>query len=76
MGFAYSQCAPAISVSRELAPALRFFSSDIGSDLSKSGCSMVTENTFFYFVLLTLLSVILNALAARSHHRHDGHSRA
>ena len=46
------------------------------SDLSKSRCSMLIESTFFYFVLLTLLSVILNALAARLHRWHDGHSHA
>ena len=35
---------------------------------------MVTESLFFYFVLLTLLMVILNALLTRSERRHDRHS--
>lgn len=37
---------------------------------------MVTESGFFYFVLLTLLMIVLNALLTKSHHRHDGHSHA
>jgi hypothetical protein len=34
---------------------------------------MVAESTFFYLVLITLLMVVLNALATRSHNRHDRH---
>ena len=37
---------------------------------------MVTESAFFYFVLLTLLIVVLNALMTKSHRRHDRHSHA
>ncbi len=35
---------------------------------------MVTEGAFFYFVLLTLLAMVLNALLAKSQRRHDRHS--
>ena len=35
---------------------------------------MLTESLFFYFVLLTLLMVILNVLLTRSERRHDRHS--
>jgi hypothetical protein len=34
---------------------------------------MVTENTFFYLVLITVLMLVLNALATRSHNRDDRH---
>jgi hypothetical protein len=34
---------------------------------------MVTETAFFYLVLITVLVVVLNALATRSHNRHDRH---
>jgi hypothetical protein len=37
---------------------------------------MVAESAFFYFVLLTLLVVVLNALRAKSQRRHDHHSQA
>jgi len=37
---------------------------------------MVTENAFFYFVLLTLLIIVLNALLAKSQRRHDRHLHA
>lgn len=32
---------------------------------------MVTESAFFYLVLITILMVVLNALATLSHNRHD-----
>jgi len=32
---------------------------------------MVTESAFFYLVLVTILMVVLNALATRSRNRHD-----
>ena len=35
---------------------------------------MVTESAFFYFVLLTLLAMVVNALLAKSQRRHDRHS--
>jgi len=34
---------------------------------------MVTETAFFYLVLITVLVVVLNALATRSHNRDDRH---
>jgi hypothetical protein len=35
---------------------------------------MVTESVFFYFVLLSLLVVIANALLTKAQQRHDRHS--
>ena len=32
---------------------------------------MVTESAFFYLVLITILMVVLNALATWSQNRHD-----
>jgi hypothetical protein len=37
---------------------------------------MLTENLFFYFVLLTLLMVIVNVLLTKAQQRHDRHSHA
>ena len=37
---------------------------------------MLTESLFFYFVLLTLLMVILNVLLTKVQQRHDRHSHA
>ena len=56
----------------KLAPALRFINPKAG--LSKRRWSMETESAFFYFVLLTLLIVVLNALLSKSHRRDDRHS--
>jgi hypothetical protein len=37
---------------------------------------MVIESVFFYFVLLTLFIVLLNALVTKSRRRHDRRSHA
>ena len=36
---------------------------------------MVLESSFFYFVLLTLLVAVVNALMTKFERRHDWHSR-
>ena len=35
---------------------------------------MITDSTFFYFVVLTLFIVVLNVLLTRTKRRHDRHS--
>lgn len=35
---------------------------------------MLLESSFFYFVLLTLLVMVINALMAKFERRHDWHS--
>ena len=35
---------------------------------------MVLESSFFYFVLLTLLMVVINVLMTKLERRHDRHS--
>jgi hypothetical protein len=42
----------------------------------KQEACMVSEIEFFYVVLLTLLVVMINALLAATHRRHDRHSRS
>jgi len=37
---------------------------------------MVTESVFFYFVLLSLLMVIVNVLLTKAQQWHDRHSHA
>ena len=37
---------------------------------------MLTESVFFYFVLLSLLMVIVNVLLTKVQQRHDRHSHA
>ena len=44
------------------------------SKTSQGRWVMVIESGFFYFVLLTLLMVILNVLLTKSQRRHDRHS--
>lgn len=36
---------------------------------------MLLESSFFYFVLLTLLVMVINALMAKFERRHDWHSQ-
>jgi hypothetical protein len=40
-------------------------------DKAEKEHDMVTESAFFYLVLVTILMVVLNALATLSHNRHD-----
>jgi len=60
------------------ARSIRAYNKEVLADENKGEADkedhMVTESAFFYLVLITVLMVLLNVLATRSHNRHDRHS--